>query len=378
MSELYLFIIGVFSWTISLFLTWGISKFLKIKRSRFVYSFWVNFIVFLVGLVVSSIFLLIPLTFLAFFIRILVSIFVIVPLWFYLIKKIYHIPLRDALKMGGLFFSSSFVIYIVLFMPFTILLSHFGLETTSSLSCEERYSSFPLKYLPKEMNEKYLEICLSGDVLYVSDNTPDVDAGMDNFEMIDPRDEQSIKFFEKLSDNHFRVYKSRLRSLNGGVYAINLRSSVAFDERSENIYFNLNCVTEEGLFVSSVGNKTEIKDKSQKYSFESISQEGFDFKLMGGYAYLQCDETCTKEKVVFKVDVEKGVYSNRTNLAQMNTGELMGTELLYVEANKPTMIALGFVLDGKDSATMRCTVGVTSEKPLKTFEKSFSIEYIAD
>ncbi len=350
-------------WIVSVFLMWGASKYLKFKRNDFLSALLVNVSLLLFSLLLSIIFFLLPPTLIINIIRISVITVGGLIFWFYMVTGTYNIHHKDAVRM----FRFLFIIYLV-----SIIVISFSAPmlfgTTQQVTCEEKYSSFPENLFPEEVNEKYLETCLSGNILYEGDGTPDVDAGIKDFRITYGRDDLSIN---DIGDNYFKVYRSQLETPIS-IYALNMHSSVAFNEKSENVYIELTCNTQNGVFVKSMSND------GNRYQFVSGSQSGLDFSLEKGYAYLQCDETCTKSKTTFKANGNEGIYYEDSKLAAINTGELMGTKILFVEANKTTKIALGFVLRGNDDTTMTCKVSAISEQPSKIFEKIFAIEYVAD
>jgi hypothetical protein len=200
-----------------------------------------------------------------------------------------------------------------------------------------------------------------------SDSAPIVKAGITNFIIGDKGSE--------IGDNHFRVYRSELVSPTG-IFAINLDSSVAFNSSVEGVSMDMECSSQNVKIVNS------LKDGGERYEFASDSNSNLDNRIFKtGYAFFDCDEVCTKEKTTFNLRnliSKEGEYVTVSKIAEMNTGKLFGTKVLYVERERPIGINVDFALIGEDNATIDCEVTVTSENPSQTMKKSFIIDYIAD
>ncbi len=178
----------------------------------------------------------------------------------------------------------------------------------------------------------------------------------------------------EVGNNYFKVYRSELVTPTG-ILAINLDSSIAFNSRVEGVSMDLECNSQEGKFIKS------IEDKIERYEFTSIPQDNLDVEIVAGYAHFDCDVICPKDRTTFNLRGlfdENVEYSTKSELAEMNTGEFSGTEILYVERRKPIGINIDFALSGEDNATLNCEVIITSKIPKQIIKKSFTIEYIAN
>lgn len=194
-----------------------------------------------------------------------------------------------------------------------------------------------------------------------SDSAPTAKVGMTDFSI--------NEVGNKIGTNQFRVYRSDV------ITPINLDSSIAFNSKVENVRMDMQCFTQEGEFVDL------IEDKGGRYEFSSIPQTTLDIEITWkGYAHLDCDRVCSKEKTTFilkNLFNEKREYRIISKIAEMNTGESSGTKVLYVERRKPIGINIGFGLRGEDSTTINCNIYITTENPSQNIKKSFTIEYIA-
>lgn len=163
--EVNYFLSQIVSAIISFFVLWQTSKFLKFKRNTADYAFLFVAIMF----VLSSIFqiFLISLikgsSYTVFLFGILIMC-IQVFLWFYLIIKIYKISSKQALKVAGILFILSLIMIplISLIFPHS---SPFKLSSTESLSCEERYSTFPLSGLSEDQKREGLQTCLTNKAI---------------------------------------------------------------------------------------------------------------------------------------------------------------------------------------------------------------------
>lgn len=201
-----------------------------------------------------------------------------------------------------------------------------------------------------------------------SDSAPIAKPGITDFSIGDKGIE--------IGNNHFRVFRSEVVH-STDIFAINLDSSIAFSSRVENVSMDLKCTSQDGKIVV-----TSLKDNTGMYEFELNTKNdlGIDtFKK--GYAFFDCDQVCTKEKTTFNLRNlinKEGQYVTVSEIAEMNTGKLSGTRVLYVEKEKPIGINIDFALKGESSTTLDCEIAITSENPPQTMKKSFIVEYIVD
>jgi len=178
-----------------------------------------------------------------------------------------------------------------------------------------------------------------------SDSAPTAKVGMTDFNI--------NEVGEEIGNNHFRVYRKDVVRPISTKY-INLVSSVAFDTRTEGVTINFECNTQGG--------------------------EHFDLKKYRGSSSFSCTEVCSKEKTTFNM---KGLfnesieYVTKSEIAELSPGKFSGTKVLYVERRKPIGVHVGLTLSGEENITLSCDVSIISERPLKTFKKSFTIDYIA-
>lgn len=163
--EINYFLAQIVSAIISFFVLWQTSKFLKFKRNTADYAFLFVAIMFVLGSIfqVFLISLIKGISYLALLFAILIMC-IQVFLWFYLIMKIYKISSKQAWKVAAILFIVSLIMIplISLIFPYN---SPFKLSSTENLSCEERYSTFPLSGLSEDQKREGLQRCLINEAI---------------------------------------------------------------------------------------------------------------------------------------------------------------------------------------------------------------------
>lgn len=164
--EAITFVYMLLSPIIELFVLWISSKYLKFKRNRFIFAFLSTAILFVISSTITFIFYFIQESLATIIIRVAISIFVLLPIWFYIIMKVYRVLLKDAFRMFGLLIIASLIIGFVIMIPLSLILHFSGIETApKEKSCEEKYSSFPLSMLDEQTKKQDLLTCLTNKAI---------------------------------------------------------------------------------------------------------------------------------------------------------------------------------------------------------------------
>src|SRR3989344_5256169 len=164
--EAITFVYMLLSPIIELFVLWIGSKYLKFKRNRFIFAFLATAILFVISSAITFIFYFIQESLATIIIRVAISIFILLPIGFYIIMKVYRVLLKDAFRMFGLLIIASLIIGFVIMIPLSLILHFSGIETTpKEKSCEEKYSSFPLSMLDEQTKEQDLLTCLTNKAI---------------------------------------------------------------------------------------------------------------------------------------------------------------------------------------------------------------------
>ncbi len=232
--EVNYFLSQIVNAIISFFVLWQTSKFLKFKRNTADYAFLFIAIMFVLGSIFQIFFisLIKGISYTALLFAILIMC-IQVFLWFYLIMKIYKISSKQAWKVAAILFIVGLITIplISLVFPYT---SPFKLPSTENLSCEERYSTFPLSGLSEDQKGEGLQTCLTNQAIdennpLICEKTVSSDSCYSRYAI----NKKNETFCEKLPENiKYNCYFSIARDKNDETICENLPKESHFGDVS--------------------------------------------------------------------------------------------------------------------------------------------------